>query len=109
LLKEEIGVGSYMILTQGQNFFESRKIVHINEKRNHLGMLSVGPAFASLFGIEIIVKGLKDSEKKSMYIDEMFYNSLVDKSFLDLSTMKKHLFQCPFLRTTNEFIAVNVK
>lgn len=109
ILKKEIGIDSYMIFTQGQNFIESRKIVHINKKGNHLEMLSFGPPFASLFGIESILKDLEDSEKKSLYIEKMFYNSLVDKSFLDMSTMEKHPFQCPFLRTTNEFIAVNVK
>lgn len=108
-LSQEISIDSYIILTQGQNFIESGKIVHINKTGNHLGMLSVGPPFASLFGIESIVKGLEDSEKTSLYIEKMFYDSLVDKSFLDMSTMKKHLFQCPFLRTINEFIAVNVK
>jgi len=108
MLKEKIGIDSYMILTQGQNFIESKEIVHINEKCNHLGMLSVGPPFASLFGIDDTVKKLDDSEKRSLYVEKMFYDSLIDKSFFDLSTMKKHSFVCLFLRTLNEFIAVNI-
>ena len=108
ILSRKIGIDSYIILTQGQNFVESEKIVHISEMSNHIGMLSVGPPFASLFGIESIVKGLNNSDKKSLYIEKMFYDSLVEKSFFDMTTLKKHLFQCPFLKTSNELIAVNV-
>jgi len=108
ILNQDSRIDSYVIFTQGQNFIESRKIVHINEKGNHLGMLSVGPPFASLFGIESVVKGLQYSEKRSLYIERMFYDSLIDKSFLDISTMKKYPFQCPFLKTLNEFMAVNI-
>ncbi len=108
MLAREIKIDSYIILTQGQNFIESEKIVHISEKGNHLGMLSVGPPFASLFRIESIVKELNKSDKKSLYIEKMFYDSLVDKSFFDMTTLKSHPFQCPFLKTINEFIAVNV-
>lgn len=108
MLKEKIGIDSYMIITQGQNFIESKEIVHINEKRNHLGMLSVGPPFASLFVIDDTVKNLDDSKKRALYIEKMFYDSLIDKSFLNLSTMEKRTFECPFLKTLNEFIAVNI-
>jgi len=109
MLTQEVGIDSYIILTQGQNFIESRKIVHINKKGNHLGMLSLGPPFASLFEIQNIVERLEHSEKKSLYIEKMFYDSLVDKSSIDTSTMGKHLFHCPFLKTNNEFIAINIQ
>jgi len=109
ILSQEIGVKPYIILAQGQNFIETKEIYHTNAKLNHFGMLSLGPPFASLFGIDNIVKWLRDSDKKSLYIEKMFYDSLEDRSFLNTTTMKKHPFVCPFLKTTNEFIAVDIK
>lgn len=109
MLRQEVGIDSYVILTQGQNFIESKKLVHVNNRGNHFGMLSVGPPFASLFGIDSIVKELRNSDKRSLYIEKMFYDSLNDKSLLNSTTMKTHLFDSSFLKTTGEFIAIDVK
>jgi hypothetical protein len=108
LLHQDIGIDSYVVITQGQNFIASKGMVHINRMRNHLGMLSFGPPFASLFAIDDTVKGLNISEKRSLYIEKLFYDSLNDKSILDKSTLIRRNFLCPFLKTANEFIAVNL-
>jgi hypothetical protein len=108
-LSQKIGIKSYMIITQGQNYIGSDKIVHINRTCNHFGMLSFGPPFASLFEIDDAVKKLELEQKRSLYIEKKFYYSLNDKSFFDESTKSERHFRCSFFKTDNEFIAVNVK
>lgn len=108
-LHYKYGIGSYVIVTQGHNLVNSGNLLHRNSKGNHIGLLSVGPPFASLFGIDSVVKDLSDTDKRSFYLDKLFYDSLNDKSFLDGSTLKNQLFVCPFLKTTNKFIAINSK
>ena len=109
MISKKIGIKSYIILTQGQNYIGSDKIVHINATHNHFDMLSFGPPFASLFEIDNAIKKLELRQKKSLYIEKTFYNSLDDKSLFNVSTKNEFPFHCTFFRTDNKFIAVNVK
>lgn len=108
ILSKKIGIKSYIILTQGQNYIGSDKTVHINSTCNHFGMLSYGPPFTSLFEIDNAVKKLELKQKRSLYIEKKFYDSLNNKSFFDASTKNEFPFTCSFLKTDNKYIAVNV-
>jgi hypothetical protein len=107
LLKAKINSDSYAIITQGQNFIEAKKILHI--KGNHIGMLSIGYPFAALFEIDKRVKVLDSKEKRSMYMEDVFYYSLTEElPFLDISTKKEHAFASPLIGSSS-FIAINEK
>jgi hypothetical protein len=99
---------SYVIITQGQNFFEADQRIHFNDMRNHIGMFSFGPPFASLFEIEKVIRSLSADEKRDVYLDDSFYYSLVDKSLLSSSVLKRK-FSCPISNTCRELIAVDLK
>jgi hypothetical protein len=106
LLRTKLKYDSYAIITQGQNFTEAENILHI--KGNHVGMLSLGYPFASLFEIDKRVRDLKPEEKRHIYMEDVFYLSLVTKElpFLDISTKMEHVFSSPLIGLSY-FVAIN--
>lgn len=106
LLRIKLKYDSYTIITQGQNFTEAEDILHINGK--HVGMLSLGYPFASLFDIDKRVRDLELEEKRDVYMEDIFYRSLVTKEppLLDISSKKEHIFSSSLIGLSH-FIAIN--
>jgi len=79
IYKNTLGLDVYAILTQGSNEYYEDSLLHISESKNHIGLNSLGIAFAELMSIDESVRSSiheKIHEPSELYMDAQFYNSL---------------------------------
>jgi len=105
LLRKRLHIKSYVIVTQGQNFIETDKLIHLNSTGNHIGMLSLGPPFAALFEIERTIRNNK--ENSDIYLEDTFYYSMNNRSFLT-RLIPKSSFPCPISGNPINYLAIDV-
>ncbi len=74
-LKQETGLESYSIITQGANLYSTEETAHIN--KNHVSLLTLGTPFSTMYQIDRFLQSCAGkSVRNDIYLEASFYLSL---------------------------------